>query len=253
MAEEVVSDLLKRLQMLDVEILQEVCQQLEIQIPPAKAGNKTLLFNLVMRYVHSEEVESKEDEGMSMFLKLNDDLQNLIDKIPLVKIEEVKPLDAATKPRIEVHRLREFKINGSVGSVGQKDTLTYTSLSFQMQQAKTAGYSSKEVFAAVIKAIKPGSNLRNYLESRIDISETAFIQVLRSHFREKDSSSVFHELSNCVQLPSESELDFCLRAMSLRQCVMSLSFEEEIPFDDELVRKRFFHTLSTGFKHNNIR
>ena len=51
-----------------------------------------------------------------------------------------------------------------------------------MQQGKIIGYSSKEVFAAVIKAIKPGSNLRNYLESRVDISETAFIQVLRNHF-----------------------------------------------------------------------
>ena len=141
-----------------------------------------------MWYVHSEEVESKVDEGMPMFLKLNDDLQNLIDKTPLVKIEKVKPL----------------------------------------------------VFAAVIKAIKPGSNLRNYLESLLDIRETAFIQVLKSHFKEKDSSPVFHKLSNCVQLPSESELDFCLRAMSLRHHVMSLSFEEGCPFDEELVRKRFF-------------
>ena len=38
----VVSDLLKRLQMLDAEMLEKVCQQLEIQIPLAKAGNKTL-------------------------------------------------------------------------------------------------------------------------------------------------------------------------------------------------------------------
>ena len=111
---EVVSDLLKRLQILDAEMLEKVCQQLEIQIPPAKAGNETLLFNLVMQYVHSKEVESKEDEGMFIFLKLIDDLQNLIDKTHLVKIEEVKPLDAATKPWIEVHRLQEFKIIGSV-------------------------------------------------------------------------------------------------------------------------------------------
>ena len=47
-------------------MLEQVCQHLEIQIPPApaKAGNIILLFNLVVRYLHSEEIESKEDEGM---------------------------------------------------------------------------------------------------------------------------------------------------------------------------------------------
>ena len=60
-------------------------------------------------------------------------------------------------------------------------------------------------------------------------------------------------MANSVQLTSESELDFCLRMMSLRQRVLTLSREEECPFDEVLVRKRFFHTLSTGLKQNNIR
>ena len=79
------------------------------------------------------------------------------------------------------------------------------------------------------------------------------MQVRRSHFKEKDSTSVFHELSNCVQLHSESELDFCLQVTSLCQCVMSLLSEEDCPFNEELARKRFFYILSTRFKHNNIR
>ena len=60
-------------------------------------------------------------------------------------------------------------------------------------------------------------------------------------------------MSNCVQSASESELDFCLRVMSLRERVVMLSGEEECPFDVVLLKKRFFHTMFTGLKHNNIR
>ena len=85
------------------------------------------------------------------------------------------------------------------------------------------------------------------------MEEKSFIQVLRSHYKEKDSAAVFHEMSNSVQSNTESELDFCLRVMSLRQRVMSLSREEECAFDETLVRKRFFQAIFTGLKHNNIR
>ena len=122
-----------------------------------------------------------------------------------------------------------------------------------MKQGKEAGYSSKEICATVIRSIKAGSNLRNYLQSRVNISETAFIQIFRSHFKEKDATSVFHEMSNCVQLASESELDFSLRVMSRRERIVMLSGEEGCPFDDALLKKRFFHTIFTGLKHNNIR
>ena len=68
-----------------------------------------------------------------------------------------------------------------------------------MSQGKKVGYSSAEIQTAVIRAIKPGSSLRNYLEAREDMEETAFIQILRSHYKEKDSASVFNEMSNAVQ------------------------------------------------------
>ena len=64
---------------------------------------------------------------------------------------------------------------------------------------------------------------------------------------------MFHELSNCAQLLGESEHQFCLRAMSLREKVSRLSDEEELPFDNGLLRKRFFHTIFTGLKRESIR
>ena len=85
------------------------------------------------------------------------------------------------------------------------------------------------------------------------MTETAFLKILRSHYKEKDSTLVFHELSNAVQSSTESEMEFCLRVMSLRERVVSLSCEEECPFDQVMLKKRFFKPLFTGFRHNNVR
>ena len=53
-----------------------------------------------------------------------------------------------------------------------------------MNWGKEAGYGSKEICAVVIKAIEPGSNLRNYLESKINIWESAFIKnITYSHLK----------------------------------------------------------------------
>ena len=265
-SERIEAEVLRLLREVDVNILERICGELEIDIPGDKKGNKFLVLKLIVRYLHSTELELLEDQGLSIFMRiLNEYIQKNqpVDEGELnspktVKIEVGEP-NLGNKlteykdknPLINVNARREFKIYGSVGS--GKDSLSYTSLSFQMGQGKRAGYSPAEIQAAVIKAMKPGSSLRNYLESREDVEDKAFIQVLRSHYKEKDSASVFHEMSNAVQSPLESELDFCLRVMSLRQRVVSLSVEEGYPFDETLVRRRFFQAIHTGLKHNNLR
>lgn len=255
--EDVEPVVLKWLSEADADTLQKVCSGISLVIPPDKAGKKYLILRLLLKHLHSDEVEQSEDEGLSTFLKISTDLE-IVHKSH-VKVEDVHNVSTGlgnletNMAKFSVQRLREFKISGTVGGVDQRDTLSYTGLSFQMKKGREIGYSSSEIHAAVIKAIKPGSNLRNYLESKCDISETAFIKILRSHFKEKDASSVFQEMSNSWQLPNESELDFCLRVMSLREKVMVLSVEEDCIFDEELVQKKFFRTLFTGLKHNSVR
>ena len=252
-SEEIEPDVLKWLSIADVETLTKVCAELPLVIPPEKTGKRTLILKLLMKHLHSDSIEESEDHGLSTFLKIHSELEGLLGEKKDENIKTESNFENENLGNIAVHRLREFKINGSIGAVDQKDTLSYTSLSFQMKRGKDSGYGSREIRAAVIKAIKPGSNLRNYLESKIDISETAFIKILRSHFKEKDASSVFQEMSNSSQSSSESELDFCLRVMSLRERVMTLSAEEECTFDEVLVRKKFFHTMFTGLRHNSVR
>ena len=57
----------------------------------------------------------------------------------------------------DVERLKEFKIAGTIGDVGEKDKLSYTSLSFQIQNGKKLGYSEGSICGAVIKAISPSN------------------------------------------------------------------------------------------------
>lgn len=248
----------------EIEILVKVCEVIELPIPSAKTGKRTLILKLLMKYLTNDDIESSDDGGKEILDKIYSELVPGVDIPPplekehdILGLHEVKTENTDKMGRnyeeFSIHHFREFKINGTVGAVDQKDTLSYTSLSFQMKRGREAGFSYKGIRAAVIKAIKPGTNLRNYLEIKPNISENAFIKILRSHYNEKDASSVFQEMSNCTQLSTESELEFCLRVMSLREKVVSLSAEEQCTFDSELIRKKFFQTMYTGLKHNSVR
>ena len=242
----------------DVKFLLEVCNGFKLVIDADKQGNKHFLLKRVLKYLNSDEIGTLEDQGTSLFLKLNDDLKCYlkVDTDPADGIKKEVPIETSVQnagSNVHIHKFREFKIHGTVGEPEQKDKLSYMSLSYQIQNGKKEGRSGAEICAAVIKSITPGSSLRNYLESRVQTDEKSLIRVLRSHFNEKDSSTVFNDMSNCVQGASESELDFCLRAMSLRQKVVMLASEEGCPYDSQLIQKRFFHAIFTGLKHNNIR
>lgn len=50
-----------------------------------------------------------------------------------------------------IQRIREFKIRGLIGVPGQKDTLSYATLAFQIKRGKNEGYSFREIQVAVIR------------------------------------------------------------------------------------------------------
>ena len=166
--DEVELEVFKLLKEVDDDALQSLCQGLSITIPTAKQGNTSLIIKLIMRYLHSEEVEKLEDAGLSIFLQLHTDLQEIIKKNGESKLGDInkdvkdEPLTPNSKqyespvdikPQLQLQRFREFKINGTVGGeTDQKDTLSYISLSFQMEQGRKRGCSYGEIQAAVIKA-----------------------------------------------------------------------------------------------------
>ena len=150
-------------------------------------------------------------------------------------------------------RWKELKLSGQIGSPGQKDKLTHSALSFQIASAEQRGYAEPEIVAAVIRAITPGEDLRTYLEMTPNLTLTVLRSILRAHFKEKDATSVFTELSNGTQLATESENDFCWRMMGLRQKVLMLSAEESGQYTMPLVQSQFQKSLSTGFRRESVR
>ena len=70
---------------------------------------------------------------------------------------------------------RELQIIGQIREPNQKDKLTYSSLERQIHRALKKGHDEGEVVEAVIQAIAPGTKLKSYLESKMDLT----LQALR--------------------------------------------------------------------------
>ena len=65
---------------------------------------------------------------------------------------------------------KDFKIRGVIGNAGQKDLLSFVSLSHQINDGRTVGCSEKEIIVGVLKVMKLNLRLRNVLQTRIDVT-----------------------------------------------------------------------------------
>ena len=79
-ADQVEVDVFRMLGMINAEALEGICVELSIDIPSAKKGNKLLLHKLILRNLNSEDMETKDDQGLAIFLKLQTDLCEIIKK-----------------------------------------------------------------------------------------------------------------------------------------------------------------------------
>ena len=158
----------------------------------------------------------------------------------------------------DVLRLRrDFKIDGTVGK-GSKDSLSYSSLCYQIQQGKDAGYTSAEIRKAVVGATKPGS-FKTYLEGLRHVSEAAFLEALQINYNEKKAFKMLNEMSRCFQNDSqaletnENEVQFCMRMFGYCDQIRKISREEGQPIDEKLILDTLYSSLSTGFKQGAVR
>ena len=140
---------------------------------------------------------------------------NLIDFDTDLDSPEQENKKVSLKDSIKNLRIRDFKISGAIGSPGQKDKLSFSSLVYQINTGLEQGYSTSDILSAVIKAINPGNALRSYLEGRGGITIKQLLKILRSHFKEKNATSLFTELATASQNENESAQEFIIRAMSL--------------------------------------
>ncbi|KAI3352360.1 hypothetical protein L3Q82_005325 [Scortum barcoo] len=70
------------------------------------------------------------------------------------KVHQPTPI---TTPEVTVRK--DFRIWGQIGEAGQKDKLSFTSLTNQIESGLKKGYSETDIIEAVIKAVSPGLHL----------------------------------------------------------------------------------------------
>ena len=282
---------LKSLPDTSIEFLTALSEEYRLTLEDNLKEEKAHVLRVVVRHLMSPTLDALPDKGASVFLKLYGELGEELQKVgAIVKPEpmgtptmpplegdeqpklgekvEVKPDEKVlSKPEKKVkseevevlselsyHKLRQFKINGTIGDPGQKACLAYSSLCYQIKQGENQGYNISEIYGGVIRAIDAGNPLRELLELEADeFDKGALMKTLRSHFKEKDPNEVLTELKKLRQLPDETAHRFVCRCVALKKKARNMSKAENLPFDDENLSATFFKAVYTGLRQNNVR
>ena len=77
-------------------------------------------------------------------------------------------------------------------------------------------------------------------------------KTLRSHFGEPNVTTLFNELGNAKQIPTETAQEFAVRMISLRQKVLLVSNEDKCGYSTSLIHKRFLHAILVGFRNGKV-
>ena len=141
--------------------------------------------------------------------------------------EEVESDDEVESRRVETSRkgekrelsrmkLKDFKIEGGIIG-GEKNSLDYCSLRFQMEEGLHQGYTKKEVRTGVIKAIKAGTTTRRYFERNAHtITHKEFLKTLRELYDNSDTDDLVDDMCERVQAKGESEREYFMAMFELQ-------------------------------------
>ena len=164
---------------------------------------------------------------------------------------KVKP----EKERTEMRRmkLKDFKIDGGVIG-GEKNSLDYCSLRFQMEEGLHQGYTEKEVRTGVIKSIKAGTVTRRYFERKAHtLTHQEFLKTLRTLYDNSDTNDLVDELIERVQEKGETEKEYLMAMFELRDNINEVTQGDEEPLGKKFVQKRMLRAISVGLRKDTVR
>ena len=259
------------IQQLDYPVLREVPNL--IGTPEKITGTKFELLKMLLR-----ELSSVELEGTEIFKKIESLIKtdynipkdnhflNAFDKgMELNKnsfensfehFQEKTKSPSTPTNNEKLHtfiKFKEYKIIGKIGTPVQKDSLIFSSLIFQINNGLKKRYSEHEICDAVIKSVAPDLALRTYLEGKENLNFKTLSMIFRSHFKEPKATSLFTELTNSKQLPSEPAQRFVARLMSLQHKILLISKQDNCGYSEALAQDRFLHAILVGLRNGNIR
>ena len=161
----------------NAEVLQEVYVFISLDCPEDLKGKRMKLLNKLINYLSGLEDDTDGDNGLSVYLLINDFIKNIKKEtietkiLPEVAKQKEDSLLKSLKREnhiVDVVKLRDFKISGVIG--GKTDPLSYTSLLYQIDCGRRLGYSDATICDTVIRAISPSNHLRTYLEGQKTVS-----------------------------------------------------------------------------------
>ena len=135
-----------------------------IQCSPETSGKTNLLLKILLKHLNSVDLQNSEDRGCSTFLKLciggGGERKGCYNK----GRKCFSYFDKDGENVFDIRKLKDLKINGKIGCVGEKD-IQACHIRFQMQLnwgggGGGGGYSDEMICGAVITVITPGSYLR---------------------------------------------------------------------------------------------
>ena len=142
----------------------------ELEIEGIEDGLSRLrLVKRISRHLDRDEVDQYPDGGLAMLRTVREAISlaspTQSSPEPSMPGEKDTPNPATVPAQIPSMTLRrEFNITGHIGEPGQRDKLSFSSLIHQLQIGLDKKYPEKEIVAAVIRSIVPGTKLRSYLE-----------------------------------------------------------------------------------------
>lgn len=208
-------------------------------------------------HVGSSELEDLKKEYAQLQQAQSDVRRTLEGQI--VALEQKLKTQGATAPTTgsvpEVTLRKEFRIFGQIGEAGQKEKLSYISLSNQIESGLKKGYTENEIIEAVIRAVSPGLHLRELLEIKRNLTLQSLKTILRGHYKVDSTSDLLHRLMNITQDPKESAQSFLFRAIELREKLLLTSGDEEVDeqFSQELIQKKFLRSVETGLLSDSVK
>ena len=235
----------------------EIAKDFELDVDGKK---KSTIVNMIFHHIDKEWSEKSEEERLSFLTKLRSQhLEAMKEVTAKPKSPESVKEQSTLKTMLESTSVlrRQFKIVGQIGQPDQKDKLSFTSLSRQMETGLKQGYNEQEIVDGVIRAISAGMVLRSYLETYKDLSLERLNKILRNHYGVKNSTELYQSLASICQGPKETAQEFLMRALDLRQNILFSngqdSGEDTLVYEADHIQKLFLRTVETGLHEDNVR
>lgn len=175
MAEELQLEIQSTLCQASDTVLKAIAKDLKIDISEQR---KSTIVCLICHNI-DKELEDKSKEGRLTFLTSfrSTYLETSTQTEKGISVEKSQaPEESAEQSTLKtmfestsVFR-RQFKIVGQIGQPNEKDKLTFTSLTRQIDSGLKQGYSEQEIVDGVIRAISAGMILRSYVETCQELS-----------------------------------------------------------------------------------